>query len=337
VPWALYTLLTAMLFHVELRYRLPLYPALLPYAAWTLARIFDGAWRRADWRHRKSAVAGAALTCLALLALTLLHRPYASEAWMLAGKHWRLRQADRALVLGDAAGVAAAASAALERDPDSVLARVALARAALIGGDEQGALAVLDDAIAALRAHPQAHLLRGAILRGRGDTGAARAELGYEQASLEDLQRWSWDAFAPLAAVPPAVDVGAGLDLGFVRGFWPAEPGGYRWSTSSSEVQLAAPPAGGARLSLELNGGRPDGAPAPQVIVEVAGAEIGRLVALPDWRSYSFDIPAALVGGTRRLVVTLRANTFRPRDLDRASPDNRALGVMVRRVEVVIP
>jgi len=38
VPWALYTLLTALVFHVELRYRLPLYPVLIPYAAWTLTK-----------------------------------------------------------------------------------------------------------------------------------------------------------------------------------------------------------------------------------------------------------------------------------------------------------
>ena len=39
VPWVLYILLTSMLFHVELRYRLPIYPALLPYAAWTLCGL----------------------------------------------------------------------------------------------------------------------------------------------------------------------------------------------------------------------------------------------------------------------------------------------------------
>ncbi len=36
-PWALYVILTTMVFHVELRYRLPLFPALLPFAGVTLA------------------------------------------------------------------------------------------------------------------------------------------------------------------------------------------------------------------------------------------------------------------------------------------------------------
>jgi len=50
VPWALYTLLTAVIFHVELRYRLPFYPVLIPYAAWALTRIADCRLQIADCR-----------------------------------------------------------------------------------------------------------------------------------------------------------------------------------------------------------------------------------------------------------------------------------------------
>jgi hypothetical protein len=57
----------------------------------------------------------------------------------------------------------------------------------------------------------------------------------------------------------------------------------------------------------------------------------------PGWHSYSFDIPAELVPETGRLAVTILCDTFRPRDFDRASPDNRALGVMVRRAEIHTP
>src|SRR6185503_19836914 len=149
VPWALYTLLTALIFHVELRYRLPLCPVLLPYAAWALARV-------AGRRSQVTAPAGAtkvalsprhllaAVTCLALLALTLLHQPYLSESWMLARKHAQLWQAERSLAGGDASGATSAATAALALDPDSALAHVALARAALIGGEPAPALAELD-------------------------------------------------------------------------------------------------------------------------------------------------------------------------------------------------
>ncbi|KPV43738.1 hypothetical protein SE17_44290, partial [Kouleothrix aurantiaca] len=81
VPWALYTLFTAMLFHTELRYRLPLYPVLLPYAAWALVRTADWRALRSAWRGVR--LVGAALTVAALVGITLLHAPYLSESVML--------------------------------------------------------------------------------------------------------------------------------------------------------------------------------------------------------------------------------------------------------------
>jgi 4-amino-4-deoxy-L-arabinose transferase-like glycosyltransferase len=356
VPWVVYILLTSMLFHVELRYRLPIYPALLPYAAWALVRIAGFRSQEPGARsqepggrrnYRASRVSrlvspghlvilstGAALTCLVIAGVTLLHRPYVSESWMLARKHLQLWQAQRALDGGDAVGARAAADAALALDPASALARVALARAVLAQGDQAGALAALDQAIAALRAHPHAHLIRGAILRDQGDLAGARAEFGYETSSLEDLQGWSWQAFAPFAVVPPSLDVGGAFDLGYLRGFWPAEPGGGRRSKGEAEIVLGVPQNGSARLDLSLNGDRPTGAPPPHVSIRVGSRELGQLLAEPGWHSYSFAIPAELIPGTRRLIITIRSDTFRPRDFDRSSPDNRALGVLVGRVEI---
>jgi 4-amino-4-deoxy-L-arabinose transferase-like glycosyltransferase len=328
VPWALYTLLTAVVFHVELRYRLPLYPVLLPYAAWVLVQAGRGGTRLLA--SLAPGLVGAVLTCLLLVGFTLLHRPYVSEAWMLAWKHARLWQAERALARGDGAAAQAAARAALGWDGESALARVALARAALLGGDQAAARAALDAAIAVLPAHPYAHLLRGALLRQQGQPDAARPELTYETASLEDLQRWAWQAFAPLAPPPALLDVGGGLDLGYVRGFAAPEAGGFRWSSATAELMLAAP-GGPARLELRLASGRPPGAPPPTVIVLLDGRELGRIQPAQDWRTYSLPMTAP----PGPVVLRLRSTTFRPRDYDRASPDNRALGVMVDQVQVV--
>jgi len=343
VPWVMYILLTSMLFHVELRYRLPLYPALLPYAAWTLVRIADCRLQIADWRKLQvasyklqAAIILAALTCLVIAGVTLLHRPYIGESWLLARKHMQLWQAQRALDGGDASGARVAADAALALDPESALAQVALARAALARGDQAGAIATLDRVIAALPAHPYAHLLRGAILRDQGDLAGARAEFRrYEQASLEDLQDWSWQTFAPFAVLPTRVDVGGALDLGYLRGFWPPETGDSRWSKAEAEIGLGVPQNGSARLDLMLNGDRPAAAPTARVSIRIGERELGQLVAASGWHSYSFVIPAELIPATRRLIITLRSDTFRPRDFDRSSPDNRALGVLVGRVEIV--
>jgi tetratricopeptide (TPR) repeat protein len=328
-----------MLFHVELRYRLPLYPALLPYAAWAIAQctLHIAHWRRARLSIYNSqfAILGAVLTSLALVVVMLLHRPYVGEAWMLARKHAQLWQAERALDGGDPVGARASAEQVLALDPESALARVALARASLARGHRTAALGELDRAISALPAHPYAHLLRGALLREQGDLTTAQTELGYEQASLEDLQDWSWQAFVPFVGPPPAVDIGDGLDLGYVRGFWPAgASGGSRWSQGQAEGVLYALAGADARLDLSINSGRPAGAPAPLVRIAVGGREIGQFMAEPGWRRYDFAVPAELIPDTGRLIVTIRSATFRPRDFDRASPDNRALGVMVGRVEL---
>jgi hypothetical protein len=130
------------------------------------------------------------------------------------------------------------------------------------------------------------------------------------------------------------VDVGGALDLGYLRGFWPAAPGGSRWSKDEAEIMLSVPQNGSARFELKLNGDRPAGASPLRVRIRVGGRELGQLVAEPGWHSYSFGIPAELIPETRRLIITMRSDTFRPRDFDRSSPDNRALGVLVGRAEV---
>jgi hypothetical protein len=337
VPWVLYIFLTSLLFHVELRYRLPLYPALLPYAGWTLARIADSPLRGtrlqiADWRRPR--MIAAATTCGVVVALMLLHRPYPAEAWTLGWKHAHLLGAERALEAGDAGGTRVAAQQALALDPESALARAALARAALLGGDMAGARAALDAAVATLPDHPRARVLRGMVLRAQGQEHAARADLAYETASLEDLQRWAWDVFppAPLATL----DVGGGLDLGYLHGFHSAEPGGFRWTRAEAEVRLAAP-GERAVLELRIGAGRPAGTPPPEVIVLVDGRVAGNIVPGRDLRVYRLDIPASALSPGEQVVVALRTATFRPRDFDRASQDGRELGVIVDSIGFIRP
>jgi hypothetical protein len=323
-PWALYVLLTGLLFHVELRYRLPLYPALQPYAGWVLASGRPRGWMW--WR----AVLAAGL-CAAAVALMLLHQPYLGEALALARKHAALWQADRALGAGDTATASMAAEAALALDPDSALARVALAQATIRSGDLPAALAALDAAVEAVPDHPRAHMLRGALRRAQGDADGARADLSYETATLEDAQAWAWVAFTPIQPIAAELDIGGGLDLGAVRGFHAAEQG-FRWTQAEAVLRLAR--GGAGAIELRLAGGRPAGAPAPSVTVFVNGSEVGRFTAEAGWSTHRFAIPAETSG---ELLVTIRSATFSPRDVDRASPDSRDLGVMVDSARLVAP
>jgi hypothetical protein len=265
-----------------------------------------------------------------LAALTLLYRPYPTEAWTLANKHVSLWQAEQALARKELTSAQTAAARALSLDDTSVLARVALARAHLLYGDRTSAYTMLAEAINTLEAHPHPHLLRGALLRADGQVDEARSELAFETRSLEDLQGWAWSEFASLDKPPAELTIGGGLDLGYVRDFHAAEDG-FRWSKATSSVRVSIP-AGSSLLELQLAPGRPAGAPLPMVSVYDGENELGRFQLREGWQSYRVPISER---NTERMI-TLRSDTFRPRDDDPKSGDNRTLGVMVRRIAAVI-
>ncbi|MFN3373121.1 MAG: hypothetical protein ACK44M_06075, partial [Chloroflexus sp.] len=268
---------------------------------------------------------------LLALAITLWHAPYPALLWQLAGKHLALAQAERALTAGDPAAATAAAQQALDRDQSSVLARVALARAALLAGDSAAAMGWLDEGIALLPAHPYPHLLRGDLLRQQGDLALARAELAaFATVSREDLAAWLWvRAITP----PPAVlMLGDGLDLGFIRGMHHSLPGeeNWRWTTGWAQARVTAP-AGAQAMTLDMRSGRPDGS-AVRIWVSVDGSEPQPFMIGPDWQTIT--VPLSPVIQSRVVVVSVRAPTFWPRQYDPASPDGRRLGVQVRQVAV---
>jgi 4-amino-4-deoxy-L-arabinose transferase-like glycosyltransferase len=348
--WALYTLLTALVFHVELRYRLPLYPVLLPYAALLLA----DAWQRVRGvRHtimsRWRWLAGGTLAAL-VVALLLLHRPYPLLAWHLGWKHYHLGQAERYLDEGYNLSAVREARAALQHDPDSVLARVAWAQAAMQANDNAGAAEHLRAAMDLLPAHPLPHLLLGHLLREQGRLDDARRELAYETATLQDVQAWAWQWFS--APPPPMLDVGNGLDLGFIRGFHPAEAAAgldWRWTTGSAMLRLGVPAAPGstaaqaacaaheapALLRLRMASGRPADAPQPVVQVAAAGHSGERVQVAPEWDEYLLSLSGSATAG-ESVIIHLRSETFSPRDYNPTSSDGRTLGVMLDRAEIIL-
>ncbi|GIW01783.1 MAG: hypothetical protein KatS3mg058_3186 [Roseiflexus sp.] len=327
-PWTLYVVLTTLIFHVEPRYRLPIYPALIPYAAWLIVRL--SMWRMPT-KRRMPAMMAAGATCIALIAMTLAHRPYVAEAWMLAQKHIYLWQADRALDRGDLDTARAAAGAALQLDDRSALARVILARIDLATGRPEAALALLNAALTAIPDHPYAHLLRGAVYRLEGNDRAARRDLRYETASLEDLQRWAWDIFRPFAPPPNALNIGD-LDLGYVRGFHFAENGGFRWTTDHADILLAAQSDG--LLELRLSGDRLPGAPPAEVVFHIDGIESGRMTVSRGWHTARFPLPPG-AADDGQILVSIQSTIYRPRSIDRTSPDNRPLGVAIDEARIV--
>jgi len=219
---------------------------------------------------------------------------------------------------------------------------VDLALAAIRGCRVEGrrcpeAEALLGDAITAKPAHPYAHLLLGGMLRQRGDEAAARDELRFETASLEDLQQWMQQKFG--VRTLERIDVGDGLDLGDITNFAqrvPAVGEDARWTTGRATVTLRVPDTT-AVVRLRLAAGAGGSQVSVPVRVSADGRLLGRLEVGPRWQTYELTLAADTPSGkqpgeTFRLLLEMP--TVRPRAIDPASDDNRSLGVRVDWVEV---
>lgn len=355
LPWCAYIALTSLIFHVELRYRLPVFPALLPFAAAVLGGAI-GTREQGDigtqWNLGRFSVRTASahlspkplvplssdtrrsllatLLPAFLLLITLLHVNYPALAWQLGIKHVHLARAEGALARGDAEAAQAAAQAALAADPGRALAHVALGRAALLQGDRAATEAELATAIANIPAHPHAHLLLGDLRRAEGDLEAARSALtAYEAGSLQDLQAWLWERRITPAA--PQLPLGDGLDLGFVRGFHPVGSGetGFRWTRERAAVAIQVPP-GASELTFNADARRPDQSAVP-VEVWVNGRQIGAVTVTTGADDYRLALPA---GTAPIAAVEFRSPVFTPRSFNPASPDGRRLGIALSRIAV---
>ncbi len=328
VPWSLYVLLTGLVFHVELRYRLPLYPALLPYAAWSTVQVVTLIRRRSTGLGFSKRGLGAVVTIGGAVTLLLLHRNYVAESALLLRKHYHIAQAWRAYKSGginteltavNVEGVRAHAQAALDLDPRSALARVQLGLVAQPVQSQQW----WQEAAIAVPAHPYAHLLLGNRLRQTGDVEAARRELAFETRSLEDLQQWSLHMFQRRSQ--DRLDIGDGLDLGAISGFYSAADGS-RWTREQATVYRLTP---GPAVTLRLRSPRPNGAPPARVRLLIDAEVIATLDVTSEWQSYDVTVPEHMRNRNAPIALTIQVQPFRPRAYDRANGDNRALGVEV--------
>ncbi len=150
--------------------------------------------------------------------------------------------------------------------------------------------------------------------------------------------------FAPARAgvLPPtSVDVGAADDLHVLR-FHAKEQdrrGTYRWSRDVSYLMLSGIDGDATALVLWMDsGGRPKAAPPADVEISIGETVIGRVRVEGGGGTYTLPIPPDLAERAARaadpLTVRLRTTTWNPRELLGVS-DDRELGVMVDRVEVV--
>jgi tetratricopeptide (TPR) repeat protein len=279
-----------------------------------------------------------------VLLVLLLHTVLLSYPWGWAERgFWRSVHrlaGDVALWRGDLDAAAQAYEQALaaQRTADGW---IALGDVQLARGDLEAAAAAYELAWRKERLYYPASARLGAVLRTLGgrEAAARRAFEGTnvpEQAVLD----WSW---AQLAAQPGArVDVGGGLDFGYVGGMYPAEiqqGASARWTNGHGRLRVALPaPLQGANEQLPVLVGLRLAAPHPaarQVTAHVCLGNCCQQAQLtPRWRTIWLLLPP------RRASPASHADARAVLELDLYSPtftaaDGRTLGVLVDWVAAV--
>jgi hypothetical protein len=245
-----------------------------------------------------------------------------------------LNRAEAALQDGDQEAAWAALQLALDYRPNGVHpapnALVVLAEWQRAGGDAAAALDTLQDLD-----WYQAALLRGDILRAQGDLAGARREFGAREVTERDVLPWTWQHLQPPLGL--GIDVGGGLDLGLVDGFYAPEREDvttYRWSGAQAHLRFPGSATGQPQtLWLRLRGWRPEGERPAAVSLSCAGVEVARFTATGEWAVITVQLPAVAAG--QDIVVALQTTTFFPGPEDLLwTGQLRMLGVMIDTASV---
>ena len=306
--WIGWNCLAGAVFFAIARFRLPLMPFVFILAARALAELPTG-WALRGAHGRGRFPLAPALAVVAVVALVYpsfapapgLYRLGAARAAAAA----RLERGYDLL----AERQPEAALAAFETLPHDFYARpTALAAAYHALGQDERALALLDEAVAADRDSLGVTLLLGDILRAQGRTEAALEVLNYREVRVANPTEQAWERLFP----PPLarLDIGNGLDLGYLRGVTLNERDGdgttFRWTGSRAELRLVAP-GGPATLRLRLSSYRPVGPP-PPVHVSVAGRPLGVILPGGEWQVH--ELPLVTAARPETVVVRLETATF---------------------------
>lgn len=351
--WLGYNLATGPLFFAINRFRLPLLPILFIYAACALAED------RVPWSsliRRRVAIYSASALLLLLLPsfiywppslnshdLSLLHNTY-------LGLRSRIIAADCAR--GEAA-LERGDLAAAQRFHDRANARMALDCLALLrarildrSGEPEAALALLQS----MRRRPERFLLEGDIYRRLGDTTRAIGAFVAPESELANLTGWAWQHLLP----PPTtrIDLGNGLDWGYVDGFYGREgvaekPDNLRWTGGQARLRFPAAGTGSAQvLRLRVAAPRPVDVPAPSMTMsQPAACRSGTEPCMhqsseplgADWRI--LEIPLQPTPAGEDVVIGLQSPIFVPGPQElatrqRAREKLRLLGVQIDWAEL---
>lgn len=326
--WLLYNLATMMLLHAEARYRQLLFPVLIPCAALALAEV-RRLFRVRGWLWR-AVVLGVLLAGWAYCFVA-----YSPWGWaalnVRRGFYQMLGQVYG--TLGRPEEALRSYAQAIEVDPRHPEPYYDLALTLERLGRVEEAAEVYASCWRLRINYLPCSTSLGNLLRRLGEEKAAREAFRGRYVAEEDVVTWAWEnlALAPVGRV----DVGGGLDAGYVYGVYAGEVGGgvtFRWTKAQARFRMIAGGAGMARLRLRLAApGREEALP---VVLRIVGDGETRWALGPYWSTYESGCFPVREG--EAVEAVLESPTFVPREKDPASTDPRALGVQVDWVEMVI-
>lgn len=325
--WALLWVVMSFVFFAVTRFRLPIVVSLLPWAGVGLGLLQGRAWRLSLARLSTGVRVASAAALLAIAIVVAASAPLGDtltgvQMWAAQGPYRRAEQ------LVGQGKIDEAISSYRQANMDVADTRYGLAAALLRKGDTGAALATLRSAEPEDRYEPA--IIRGQAARMSGDLKLAGSFFNARVVQVKAVEALDW-AWGHLAPVPSkCVEVGSGLDVGYVRGFYGPEKDaggrGYRWSTNDAQVCCVDLSAG----KIVLSGWRPEGLPAASVSISNGaggsgqeGATVFQLPVTTGWESRKLG---AQNGATAdRLRIGTGAFVF-------SGSDPRLLGVRVSTV-----
>ena len=312
--WVGFVVGSLLLTHGEMRYRHFLFPALIPLAAAALTRPV--AARRPSAANRGWWIVSAALALVFLWAVGTSYPWGWAAANTARGAYWAIADAQR--VFGDAPGALASDErAAVADDAPDAWIRVADGRAAL--GNSGGALEAYAKAARRNTLYVPAALRLGDALRRAGREREAKNAF---DAPFLDQQEMTDVGYTLLRPPPRAtLDIGDGLDLGYVAGVYPAEAidgSAARWSDGAATLRLASATDAPFPIRLRLSAPRPDG-------------RAVRMTVCSGGRCDSFSVG----GGWRELTLLAYGGELTIRSETYTAPDGRRLGVLLDSAAVI--
>jgi tetratricopeptide (TPR) repeat protein len=306
--WPVLFVAMALITHGETRYRHFFWMLILAYAA-----IGIHALHRAELRLPRPLLGAVVATLVVVLVPLFGWYPW---GWAAEGAARSVQRqiGDLRMALGDLAGAEHSYLAALHADRTAD-GWIALGDAARQRGDPAAAEAAYRAARDAAPGYPAGSARLGDLLRTQGREEEAREAFVGRYVAEQAMADWAYRTLSPTPTT--WIDVGSGLDFGYLSAVYPAEltqGTDVRWTSDNAELRLAMRAATTMLVTLRAAAPRPGVDPVP---VEVCNAADCVDVVLDDQlRVVRLALPAA------EGPITLRAQQF-------LSPDGRELGVLL--------